>query len=291
MLTGNIVPLNLDLTIDSGQVFLWNKLNGYWYGIYGNNVVRVSANNNALEVSSYPEHINGEYVFRLDDDLNAIARKICKDSVMKEAVSTLKGLRLMRQEPYQCLLSFICATNTSIAMIRRMLASMCARFGRKIEYDGFKFYLFPEPKRLASASINDLCKCSVGYRARFIKQAASVIQSRKIDFENLKRTSYDDAKEELIDVLGIGQKVADCILLFSLEKLDAFPIDIWIARAVSNYYANLFDRQLFEDKISPKTYRLLSTKMRKYFGPYAGYAQQYLYCYTRTKQKKGYDTC
>ncbi len=286
MLTGNIVPLNLDLTINSGQVFLWNILNGYWYGIYGNNVARVSVNNNVLEVSSYPEPLNGEYVFRLDDNLNAIIRKICKDSVMKEAVSTLKGLRLMRQEPYQCLLSFICATNTSIAMIRMMLTRMCARFGRKVEYDGFKFYLFPEPKRLASASINELCKCSVGFRARFIKQAASVIQSEKIDFENLKRASYEDAKEELMDVLGIGQKVADCILLFSLEKLDSFPVDIWIARAISNYYANLFDGQLFEDKISPKTYRLLSTKMREYFGPYAGYAQQYLYCYARNKTEK-----
>jgi len=286
VLTGSVVPLNLDLTIDSGQVFLWNKLNGYWYGIHGNNLVRVSINNNVLEFSSYPEHIDGEKVFRFDDNLNSITRRISKDNIMKEAVSMLKGLRLMRQEPYQCLLSFICATNTSIAMIRKMLISLSARFGRKIEYDGRKFYLFPEPMRLADASINDLCKCSVGYRARFIKQAARVIQSGSVDFENLKRARYEDAKEELMDVLGIGQKVADCILLFSLEKLDAFPIDIWVVRAISNYYGNLFDRRLFEDKISPKTYRLLSTKMREYFGSYAGYAQQYLYCYARNKTEK-----
>jgi len=184
------------------------------------------------------------------------------------------------------LLSFICATNTSIAMIRRMLTSLSARFGRKVEYDGFKFYLFPEPRRLADASINDLCRCSVGYRARFIKQAARVIQSGSVDFENLKHTKYEDAKEELMDVLGIGQKVADCILLFSLEKLDAFPIDVWVARAISNYYSNLLDSRLVEDKISPKIYKLLSTKMREYFGSYAGYAQQYLYCYARKKTEK-----
>jgi len=281
----DIVPLNLDLTIDSGQVFLWNKLNGYWYGIYGNNVVKVSISNNTLEFSSYPEHINCERIFRLDDDLNTITRAISKDGIMREAVSMLKGLRLMRQEPYQCLLSFICATNTSIAMIRRMLTNLSTRFGRKVEYDGFKFYLFPEPKRLADASINDLCKCSVGYRARFIKQAARIIHSKSVDFEKLKSASYEDAKEELMDVLGIGQKVADCILLFSLEKLDAFPIDIWVARAIINYYSNLFDIR-FEDKISPKTYRLLSTRMREYFGSYAGYAQQYLYCYARNKREK-----
>ena len=286
MLTSNFPRLNLDLTIDSGQVFLWNKINGYWYGIHGSNVVKVSIGNNSLGFSSYPENINGERIFRLDDNLNAITRKISKDGIMKEAVSTLNGLRLMRQEPYQCLLSFICATNTSIAMIRRMLTALSARFGRKVEYDGLKFYTFPEPKRLADASINDLCKCSVGFRARFIKQAAKVIQSGSVDFENLKHAKYEDAKEELMDVLGIGQKVSDCILLFSLEKLEAFPIDIWVARAVSSYYSHLLDEKLDETKITPKTYRLLSGKMREYFGSYAGYAQQYLYCYARNKIEK-----
>jgi len=278
--------LNLDLTIDSGQVFLWSKINGYWYGIHGSNVVKVSIGNNSLEFASYPEIVSGERIFRLDDNLNTITRKICKDKMMKAAVSALSGLRLMRQEPYQCLLSFICATNTSIAMIRRMLTGLSARFGRKIEYDGLRFYLFPEPNKLAEASINDLCKCSVGFRARFIKQAAKVIQSGSIDFENLKHTKYEDAKNELMDVLGIGQKVSDCILLFSLEKLEAFPIDIWVARAVSAYYNHLFDEKLDETKITPRTYRLLSTKMREYFGSYAGYAQQYLYCYARNKIEK-----
>jgi N-glycosylase/DNA lyase len=286
VLTNNLLPLNLDLTIDSGQVFLWSKINGHWYGIHGNNVVKVSMNNNSLEFSSYPENIDGERIFRLDDNLNAITRKISKDGIMKEAVSTLSGLRLMRQEPYQCLLSFICATNTSIAMIRRMLTALSARFGRKLEYDGLKFHTFPEPKRLADASINDLCKCSVGFRARFIKQAAKVMHSGSVDFENLKHANYEDAKEELMDVLGIGQKVSDCILLFSLEKLEAFPIDIWVARAVSSYYSHLLDERLDETKMTPKTYRLLSEKMREYFGSYAGYAQQYLYCYARNKIEK-----
>ncbi len=286
MLTNNLLPLNLDLTIDSGQVFLWSKINGHWYGIHGSNVIKVSTNSSSLEFSSYPENINGERIFRLDDNLNDITRKISKDGIMKEAVLTLSGLRLMRQEPYQCLLSFICATNTSIAMIRRMLTALSARFGRKVEYDGLKFHTFPEPKRLADASINDLCKCSVGFRARFIKQASKVIQSGSVDFENLKHAKYEDAKEELMDVLGIGPKVSDCILLFSLEKLEAFPIDIWVARAVSSYYNHLLDEKLNETKMTPKTYRLLSAKMREYFGFYAGYAQQYLYCYARNKIEK-----
>lgn len=286
MLTHNVVPLNLDLTIDSGQVFLWNKINGCWYGIYGSDVIKASLSNGALELFSYSGNLDGGQVFRLDDNLNVITRKISKDATMLDAISTFKGLTLMRQEPYQCLVSFICATNTSIAMIRRMLTGLCKRFGRRIEYDGFKFHMFPEARRLANAGINDLCKCSVGYRARFIKEAARIIHSGSVDLEDLKRAKYEDAKEELMSVLGIGQKVADCILLFSLEKLDAFPIDIWIARAVSAYYSNLFDFRLTESKISPKIYGSLSAKMREYFGSYAGYAQQYLYCYARNKTEK-----
>ena len=97
MLTNNLLPLNLDLTIDSGQVFLWSKINGSWYGIHGCNVVKVSMNNNMLKFSSYPESIHGEGIFRLDDNLNSITRKISKDNIMKEATSALSGLRLMRQ--------------------------------------------------------------------------------------------------------------------------------------------------------------------------------------------------
>lgn len=286
MLTSNFAQLNLDLTINSGQVFLWKKVNGYWYGVYGDSIVKVAVNNNTLEFSSYPEKVDCEQMFRLDDNLNSITREISKDDVMKEAVSTLKGLRIMRQDPYQCMVSFICATNTNIAMIRKMLASLCTIFGKTIEYDNLKFYSFPEPHRLANASINDLCRCSVGYRARFIKQAAKIVQSNGIDFESLKNSNYEDAKKELMDVLGVGEKVGDCILLFSLEKLDAFPIDIWIARAIKNYYSHILKKRLKSEKISPRTYRLLSSQMREYFGPHAGYADQYLYCYARNKTRK-----
>ncbi len=286
MLTSNLTQLNLDLTIDSGQVFLWKKVNGYWYGVYDDSIVKVAVNNNALEFSSYPEQVDCEQMFRLDDNLNSITKEISKDGVMKEAVSTLKGLRIMRQDPYQCMISFICATNTNIAMIRKMLTSLCTIFGKTVEYDNLKFHSFPEPHRLANASINDLCRCSVGYRARFIKQAAKIVQSNGIDFESLKNSNYEDAKKELMDVLGVGQKVSDCILLFSLEKLDAFPIDIWIARAIKNYYSHILKKRLKSEKISPQTYRLLSSKMREYFGSHAGYAEQYLYCYARNKTEK-----
>ena len=287
MLTNRVPYLNLDLTIDSGQVFLWNKANGYWYGVVGDNIVKVSSNNyNDLEYSSYPDSVDCESIFRLEDDFTSIQKKISKDAVIRDALSKMKGLRLMRQEPYQCLVSFMCATNTSIFMIKHMLTNMSKAFGKRIEYDNIIFHAFPEPKKLANASINELCRCSVGYRARFIKRAAKAVVDEKIDFGYLKHTSYENAKEELMDVLGVGQKVSDCILLFSLEKLDSFPIDIWIARAVMQYYTAMFEDKLESEKITPKIYRIVSSKMREYFGAYAGYAQQYLYCYSRSNKTK-----
>ena len=287
MLTNRVPYLNLDLTIDSGQVFLWSKANCYWYGVVGDNIVKVSSNNyNDLEYSSYPDSVDCKSIFRLEDDLTSIHKKISKDAVIRDALSKMKGLRLMRQEPYQCLVSFMCATNTSIFMIKHMLANMSKAFGRRIEYDNIIFHTFPEPKKLANASINELCRCSVGYRARFIKRAAKAVVDKKIDFAYLEHTTYENAKEELMHVLGVGQKVSDCILLFSLEKLDSFPIDIWIARAIMQYYADMFEDKLESEKITPKIYRTVSSKMREYFGAYAGYAQQYLYCYSRSSKTK-----
>jgi len=279
--TNKLAALNLDLTIDSGQVFLWHKVNGIWYGVERSNIIKVGANEDEIECSSYPSSIDYRDIFRLDDDLNYIARKIAKDSIIKNALTKMKGLRLMRQDPYQCMISFICATNTSISMIKRMLTSMSMRFGKKMEYDNLQFHTFPEPRELANASINELRKCSVGYRARFIKRAAKAVLEGKIDFDYLKCTRYENAKIELMDVLGVGQKVSDCILLFSLEKLDSFPIDVWIARAVTHYYADMFEDKLEREKMTPRIYGMISSKMRQYFGTYAGYAQQYLYCYSR----------
>lgn len=281
MLINNVPDLNLDLTIDSGQVFLWNKVNGVWYGVERGNIIKIGTNEDGIECSSYPSSIDYRDIFRLDDDLNYIASKIAKDPIIRDALTKMKGLRLMRQDPYQCMISFICATNTSISMIKRMLTNMSMHFGNKVEYDNLQFHTFPEPKELANASINELRKCSVGYRARFIKRAAKAVLEGKIDFDYLKRIGYENAKIELMGVLGVGQKVADCILLFSLEKLGSFPIDVWIARAVTHYYADMFEDKLEKKKMTPRIYRMVSSKMRQYFGTYAGYAQQYLYCYSR----------
>jgi N-glycosylase/DNA lyase len=269
------------VSINSGQVFLWEKLGDYWYGIYGQRVVRFAQKDGRVEFSSFPEDRSCEQeMFRLGDDTRAILGEISRDPLVSRLVKAYPGLRLMRQEPHQCLFSFVCASNTNIPMIRRMLYGMTRKFGRPVKVDGMEFFTFPSAADMNKAGIDELRTCGLGYRAKAIKAAARAIASGQIDFGALKSASYEDAKKELVQIYGIGNKIADCVLLFSLDKLEAFPIDVWIARALAGHYGWL-DEKRFGDKITPNQYERLSHGARDYFGRYAGYAQQYLYYHMR----------
>lgn len=179
-------------------------------------------------------------------------------------------------------------------MIRRMLGNVCRKFGNRVSVDGREFFTFPTANRLNKVTNNELLSCGVGYRVKAIRAVVENIVSNNIDLKNLKRAKYDASKEQLMKIYGIGNKIADCILLFSLEKTEAFPIDIWITRAICLYYQSLLTRNRDQSKNReqqmPKMdeklvyrykYEILSEVMRRYFGEYAGYAQQYLYYYMR----------
>jgi N-glycosylase/DNA lyase len=219
-------------------------------------------------------------MFRLDDDMDLIFAEIAKDPLMQRLVASYPGLRLMRQDPAQCIISFVCASNTNIPMIRRMLGTLSKKFGQKIVADGREFHTFPSAKALDRASESELRACGLGYRAKAIKAAAGAMAKGSLDLDYLKKTGYDEAKEELLKVYGIGPKIADCILLFSLEKLDSFPIDVWIARALASHYSWLAGKKMSE-KLTGRQYAKASGAARGYFGRYAGYAQQFLYYHMR----------
>ncbi|MBI2642875.1 MAG: DNA repair protein, partial [Nitrosarchaeum sp.] len=157
-------------------------------------------------------------------------------------------------------------------------------FGKKIQFDNKEFYMFPEPKKIANATIQEIQNCGVGYRAKFIIDAAKMIESRQIDFDQLKKSNYQNAKETILTVPGIGNKVADCILLFSLDKLEAFPLDRWMIRILKKYYLGKFE--LETKSITEKQYNTLHEKIVKHFGPYAGYAQQFLFKMERENYQK-----
>ena len=266
-----ISEINLEYSINSGQVFLWEKLDNIWYGINGSDVISISESSNLVRTfSKKPTNI-----FRNEDDSEKILQSISQDKVVRKAVKHFSGLRLLRQDPFQCYISFIASSNSNIQKIRLVLKNLCRKFGTKIRFDGKDFFLFPQPEMLANASKNDLLKCGLGYRSNAVKQAASAVVSGKIDFDDLKKSNYQSAKESLVKIFGVGNKIADCIMLFSLDKLDAFPLDRWMIRVLQKYYSNKFT--MTNKTITEKTYENLHNEIVDYFGPYAGYSQQFLF--------------
>lgn len=270
-----------ETSVNSGQVFLWERRGEAWYGVHADRIVKFSRRDGGFVFEAFPESKGIERkMFRLDDDTEKIVGQISKDPLIHRLVSAYPGLRLMRQNPSQCIFSFVCASNTNIPMIRRMLGTLSRKYGEKIAVEGAEFHAFPSAKALDIATEAELRACGLGYRARAIKAAARAITSGALNLEQMKKVSYDEAKAELLKIYGIGNKIADCILLFSLEKLDAFPIDVWIARALAGHYSWLAGKKMSE-KLTEKQYEGVSEAAREYFGKYAGYAQQYLYYHMR----------
>jgi len=283
-------PFNLDHTLSCGQVFRWEKQAGWWHGVVGNSIIKVRQNADTLQFKTSPESdVDAAFLsnyFRLDDDLPAIYTKIAKDKFVKAAVKKFQGLRLMRQEPWECLISYICATNKNIPAIKNMIANLCKHFGKKIPTEGGESYAFPTPSSLAEASLRELRLCKLGFRAERVKKASKLVSQGAFSLDDVKNLPYEEAKKKLMALSGVGPKVADCILLFGFGKLEAFPIDVWMKRIILEFYADHFEHGFIEKargskSPSPREYRAIGLFGRNYFGEYVGYAQEYLYHFRR----------
>jgi N-glycosylase/DNA lyase len=281
-------PFNLDVTLCCGQVFRWDKKGDWWYGVAKDKAFKIRQAKAELEFVNADEKFVTHY-FGLDDDLRKIGDKIGRDEHVKKAFQAFWGLRIIRQEPWECLVSYICATYKSIAAIKQMLLKLSKTFGERTVLDGCDFYTFPTVEKLAKASASSLAKCGLGYRAKYVLETSKRICESDFDLESLREMPYQQAKKVLCSFSGVGLKVADCILLFSSGKLDAFPVDVWVKRAILNHYAEHFPQE-FIQKISPNRsfsnaeYEQLNAFGRDYFGEYAGYAQEYLYHYERMQR-------
>ena len=273
--------INIETTINSGQVFLWNKIKDQWIGIDGQDLLIL----NQSPFSARSSSNNIDNFLRSDDNLKKILSDISRDKIVAGAVKQSPGLRLIRQDPFQCYISFICSSNSSIQNIKSMLENLCKKFGTRQEFGGHEFTTFPKAETLANASMKDLIDCRLGFRAKYVKEASQAVDSGKIDFAWLKKTDYHTALESLKKILGIGNKVADCIALFSLDKMEAFPIDRWTQRILLKYYKKFFDN-VTEKPVTEKKYEKLHGEIVEYFGPYAGYSQQFLFKMERDLNKK-----
>ncbi|MFQ6068304.1 MAG: DNA-3-methyladenine glycosylase family protein [Candidatus Bathyarchaeia archaeon] len=284
----HLTPFDLENTLQCGQLFRWEKRGDWWYGVVEEQVFKVQQIESILEF----EGVNVDFVknyFRLDDNLPQIIFEISRDTLIKQAVQTFLGLRIARQSPWECLISYICATYKNIPAIKSMISELSKQFGDEITFENHDFYTFPDPNVLAKATLYKLRKCKLGFRAKRVRETARIVDCNKIDFKALKRMDYETAKGKLLQLPGVGNKVADCILLFSLEKLEAFPVDIWMRRIIQEHYVHHFDPSFinkFREKksLSPKEYNRISSFARNYFGKHAGYAQEYLFHFARSKQ-------
>lgn len=266
-------PIDLSSTLESGQAFRWVR-RGFWhYGFIQETLVALRQDNNQIYLrsssSSPPEQIKAALrkYLRLDDNIESIYLRIDTDPYMHEAIAKYHGLRILRQDPWECLVSFICSANSNIPRISATMRSICEAYGQQQNIGNHIDYSFPSPKILADAGEYALRELKMGFRAKYVARAAERIASGDIQLEPLRLLPYQQAKETLMSLAGVGDKVADCVLLFSLDKLDACPIDRWVRRAIEDWYIHG----------AMRTYSDIRAWSLDQWGEYAGYAQQYLF--------------
>lgn len=266
-------PFDLDLTLSCGQAFRWEKADGWWQGVADGRAVRIRQDENLLTFAGADAAFIRGY-FRLDQDLPAILSSIDRDPAIGAAIRECRGLRLVGQPPWECLVSYLCATNTNIPAVKRRVALMAERYGRPVDGPFGRTYAFPEPEALAAVSCADLWDCKLGYRTDYVQKAADYAAKHPDWAERVAALPFEEARRALMLFKGVGPKAADCVLLFAFGFFEAFPVDVWIRRIVGETYLP----GLAGKSCTPAEYDRIRRFARDYFGEYAGYAQEYLYC-------------
>jgi len=275
---GNLIlkgvrDFNLSETFDCGQCFRWDKVeDAYWGMAYGMPLKISQADDVITLYNTTHDSWNNVWnrYFDMERDYGEIKKRLSSDPVMVEASTFGGGIRLLNQEPFECLISFIISASNNIPRIKKIIDSLCTNFGGKVTYLGKDFYAFPTAEKLASLDLDQLTVIKAGFRDKYILGAAKAVANGMIDLECLKSASYEYAKSELLKLSGVGCKVADCVLLFALEKYGSFPVDVWIKRIMEHCY---FDCE--QDK------ETISAFAEKKFGELGGFAQQYLFYWAR----------
>jgi N-glycosylase/DNA lyase len=213
------------------------------------------------------------HLLRLDDDLDAIRRATPDDLLLQSAFDAYRGMRLVRDPPFASLISFICSAQMRVGRIYGMQVALAREFGEKVAFDGESYHAFPTAEQLAAATEAELRELSLGYRAPYVAESATLVAEGVADPAAARGLLYEDAREHLKRFVGVGDKVADCVLLFSLGYLEAVPLDTWIRSAIAEHYPDC----------ERGSYTETSRAIRAAFGgEYAGYAQTYVFHYLRS---------
>ena len=260
---------------ECGQCFRWNKEDdGSYTGVAFGKVLNVRKKGSDVILSNTNkedfENIWYKY-FDLDRDYDKVKDKLAEDDIMKEAIKFGSGIRILKQDSWETLISFITSANNRIPMIKKAIETLSETYGEFIEeYKGKKHYSFPTAETLNKLSVDDIKKCYTGFRGKYILSAANIVDRREIDIYAIENRPTDEARKDLMLFSGVGPKVADCVMLFSMDKEDAFPIDVWVKRVMEYFY--------LDEDIKLKEIQKYSQNK---FGELAGFAQQYLFYYAR----------
>ncbi|HEY6071197.1 MAG TPA: DNA glycosylase [Chthoniobacterales bacterium] len=270
------IDFDLEKTLESGQVFHWERLDAGFVGAIGERPVYVEQRGESLSFRGASERELGHY-FALDHPLSEICASFPDDAAMNAARAFCGGLRIIRQPKWECLATFICSSMKQVAHIRQISRKLRERFGERCKIEDHVVFTFPSVDRLAASSEKELRECALGYRAKNLLATARHVASGNIDLEKLSILSDADLRARLCQLPGVGAKVANCVMLFAYERLRAFPIDVWIERVLRERYF-------------PRARKLNAERLRafteNYFGDHGGYAQQYLFHHARMVKMK-----
>jgi len=274
---------DLAATLTSGQVFRWELRDGGWEAVVKGRWVRLLSQPDGIQAQAAEPLADWRWLadyLQTGVDVEAVAASFPGDAPMRAAVLASRGLRLLRQEPWECLASFILSSTKQIVQIQQIVRQLCERLGDPVAVPpGHEpAFAFPTAARLAQCTEAELRACKMGFRAAYLRATARMVAGGEVDLAGLGSLPIAAARQQLLRLPGVGRKIADCVLLFAFGFERAFPLDVWVMKALRRLY---FPRR-----------RVSLARLRQFadthFGPHGGYAQQYLFCYMR-KRRGGRD--
>ena len=273
-------PFDLAMTMECGQAFRWKQVTSpeigeHFEGIIFGNLVRAKQLDSEVLFTSEPDPPSTfrpilEDYLGLNHDLDAIYSALGEDPVVAPLIEKYPGLRILRQDPWECLVSFICSANNNIARISQNVESIASAYGTRIDVEGEERWAFPSPAALAGAGEQALRELRIGYKAEYIDKTSRLVSDGDVDLFSLREAEYDEALDAVTGLPGVADKIGNCVTLFSLDKLESFPVDVHIERAVEREYAPRSNGK-------PLTKKRMREWAQDHFGPHAGYANQYLF--------------
>lgn len=269
---------NLSHIFDCGQCFRWNREDDESYtGVVKDKVINVEQDGSTIVFNNVNkddyENIIKEY-FDLNTNYTEIKNSLNMDAIMTEAIKFGDGIRILNQDEWETMISFMISANNRIPMIKKVIENLSVKFGEFIcNYRGRDYYSFPTAEKLSAADVEEIQECKAGFRSPRLKEAATRFLEERDIIYNLKNTSYDEGLTYLKTYKGIGDKVANCVLLFSMRQFDTFPVDVWVRRVMQTLYVD-------KDTKDADIRKFAENK----FGKLSGYAQQYLFYYARENE-------